>query len=232
MVLAGLLAGLLGSLHCVAMCGGIATGIATGFRHGTALVAALRLNLGRVLGYTLAGALAGGLGSQLVALARWEGLQRGLRLAAGAVIVLAALRVLFPRLRFGVGGSWIWQRLQPLSAGLIPANTGLRQLLLGALWGWLPCGLSATLLTSAWLSADALQGALVMLAFGAGTLLTMVPLSFSGQQLTAWLRRGAWRHTLGLFLLLAGLSTLGAPWLARVPALHALLSALGCRTLP
>lgn len=45
------------------------------------------------------------------------------------------------------------------------------------LWGWLPCGLSTTLLAAAWLQADALNGALTMAAFGLGTLPMMLPLT-------------------------------------------------------
>ena len=51
------------------------------------------------------------------------------------------------------------------------------------LWGWLPCGLSATVLLAAWLQASAVHGALLMLAFGAGTLPAMVPLTWSGARI-------------------------------------------------
>lgn len=235
LVLSGaLLAGLLGGIHCVAMCGGIATGVASGFPRSAALAGAVRLNLGRVLGYALAGVIAGGSGALLVGLARMEGLQRGLRMAVGAVLVLAALRILFPRLRFSAGGigQRLWQILQPLKQRVLPADTPWRQLALGALWGWLPCGLSATLLGAAWLTVDPLMGGLLMLCFGLGTWLTMLPLTWSGSRAGEWLRARPMRQAAGLALLAAGLLTLAAPWLAAVPALHGLLAALGCRTLP
>lgn len=120
----------------------------------------------------------------------------------------------------------------PGSAAALPANTSLRRLGAGVLWGWLPCGLSATLLTAAWFQASASRGALTMLAFGLGTLPVMVPLTWSGARLGQWLQRGPWRTAAGLFVLLAGLLTLSAPWLMQVPGAHGLLTALGCGSLP
>jgi uncharacterized protein len=35
-----------------------------------------------------------------------------------------------------------------------------------------------------------------------------------------------------LIVLVAGMATIAAPWLMHVPALHAVLTSLGCRSLP
>nr|WP_282452670.1 sulfite exporter TauE/SafE family protein [Lysobacter sp. CAU 1642] len=227
------LAGVFGGLHCVAMCGGIATGLSATFPKGQPFAAALRLNLGRVLGYALAGALVGGLGAGLLSLARFESLQLALRMGVGVVLMLAGLRVLWPRLRFAAGaGQRLWGKLGPLKRHLIPADTPIRQLALGALWGWMPCGLSATMLGAAWLTVDPLQGGLLMLAFGLGTWATMLPLTWSGSRLIGWLRQPPAKTLAGAALIAAGLLTIFAPWLASVPAMHDLLTALGCRTLP
>ena len=107
-----------------------------------------------------------------------------------------------------------------------------RRIAIGMLWGWLPCGLSATLLATAWLQASSLNGALTMTAFGLGTLPIMLPLTWSGARLGQRLQRGGVRIAAGALVLFAGLVTLAAPWLMQVPALHGVLSALGCRTLP
>ena len=228
-----LLSGLLGGIHCLAMCGGIASGAASGFRREHALRSAVCLNLGRVVGYAVAGALVGGLGAGLVRISQLGALQQGMRMLVGAVLVVAALRILAPRLRFAGGGMGqrLWQTIRPLSASLLPANNVPRQLALGALWGWLPCGLSATLLMAAWLSADPLQGALIMLSFGLGTWATMLPLSFSGARLSGLLAFRSGRQALGWLLLGSGLLTVAAPLLAQHPEAHLLLQALGCRSL-
>ena len=84
---------------------------------------------------------------------------------------------------------------------------------------------------AAWLSADPLQGALIMLSFGLGTWATMLPLSYSGARLSGLLARPGGRQALGWLLLASGLITAAAPLLAQHPAAHQLLQALGCRSL-
>jgi uncharacterized protein len=231
---AALTAGLLGSLHCAAMCGGIAASASLGTRRESALAAALRVNIARVASYSIAGAIAGGIGGGIVQMARIDALQLGMRMAVGAVLIVVALRLLDRRGRLGFlrgPGSQVWRWLAPLQRRLLPATTPARQLGLGMLWGWLPCGLSGTLLFAAWFSASALQGSMIMAAFGAGTLLTMVPLSWSGTRLLSGLDRPGARGVAGGVVMLAGVLTLTAPWLAQIPAMHGLLQALGCGSL-
>ena len=229
---AALLTGLLGGVHCAAMCGGIATGFAA-HAERPGLAHAFALNGGRVLGYMLAGAIVGGFGAGLLGIARSPGLATTLRVAMGAVLVLAALRLLWPQ-RLGFlsrAAAGAWSLLRPLQARLVPARGPLRPWLLGLFWGWLPCGLSTTLLTAAWLEASALHGALLMLAFGIGTWAMMVPLTWSGARLGGLLARRGWRFGAAALVAAAGLLTMLGPWLATQPALHSLLAALGCRSL-
>ena len=231
---AAALSGLMGGVHCAAMCGGIATGFSAMAPRGGWRIA-LEPNLGRVGGYVLAGALAGGLGSGIVNVARSDWLALGLRSAVGLVLVVVAVRLLdrqgrLTRLR--TPGAALWQRLRPLQRRLLPANSTGKRLALGMLWGWMPCGLSTTLLAAAWLQADARNGALTMAAFGLGTLPVMLPLTWAGARLGQRLHRGGWMTAAGVLLLSAGLLTLAAPWLMQVPALHGPLAALGCRTFP
>lgn len=225
------LTGLLGGGHCAAMCGGIATAMSG--RGGW--WEAAQPNLGRVLGYVLAGAIVGGLGYGLLGMARAPWLATALRAMVGAVMIVAAIRLLDRRGRlrfFGAPGARAWQWLRPLQQRLLPADTVARRMTLGLLWGWLPCGLSTTLLAAAWLQADPLHGAATMAAFGLGTLPVMLPLTWAGSRVGQRLQRSGWRTAAGLLVLGAGLVTLTAPWLAQAPALHGVLEALGCRSLP
>jgi sulfite exporter TauE/SafE len=232
---AAALSGLMGGVHCAAMCGGIATGFSTlagrsGWRQ------ALEPNLGRVLGYCLAGAIAGSVGHGIVRAANNDWLALALRMAIGVVLVVAALRLLDRRSRLGFltrgGGTGLWQWLRPLQRRLLPASSSGRRVALGMIWGWMPCGLSGTLLAAAWLQADARNGVLTMAAFGLGTLPVMLPLTWSGARIGQRLQRGGWRTAAGALVLSAGLLTLSAPWLMRAPALSGLLAALGCLPLP
>ena len=231
-LLAALLTGLLGGAHCAAMCGGIATSIGRG---APGWWAALQPNLGRVVGYVLAGAVVGGLGGGLLGIARTPTLGIAMRAAVGVVLMIAGLRLLDRRGRmphfFGGPGARLWQWLRPLQRRLVPADTGGKRLLLGKLWGWMPCGLSTTLLAAAWLQASAAHGALTMAAFGLGTLPVMVPLTWAGARLGQRLQRGGLRNAAGLMVVASGVLTLAAPWLLHMPALHEVLDALGCRSL-
>ena len=230
---AALLTGLLGGAHCVAMCGGIATGFSV---HSRGWLAALQPNLGRVAGYVLAGAVVGGLGGGLLGVARMPYLGTAMRALVGIVLILAGLRMLdrkgrLPRFAGGPGNR-LWRALQPLQRRLLPADTAGKRIALGMLWGWMPCGLSTTLLAAAWLSASALHGALTMAAFGLGTLPVMVSLTWAGARIGQRLQRGPLRTGAGLLVIASGLLTLAAPWLMQVPAMYGLLATLGCRSLP
>ena len=226
---AAFLAGLVGSVHCVAMCGGIATGFAPrGVDAGAALRAAVTINLGRASGYALAGAIVGGFGHGLVAVFRAGHLMYGLRALAGVVLILVALRMLGLNPKFGAFGRWgekIWASLSPIRSRLLPASTAPRRFALGMVWGWLPCGLSGTMLAAAWLQANAVGGAALMAAFGLGTFPAMLPLSWSGSR---WRAKPGHRRLAGILVLMAGLLTIAAPWLMQLPALHGVLGALGC----
>ena len=227
-----LLSGLLGGAHCAAMCGGIATSLSVRQRGGWWM--ALQPNLGRVLGYVVAGALVGGVGHGLLAAARVPALGIALRATVGVVLILAALRLLDRRGRLGflsAPGARAWRVLRPLQRRLLPADTAGKRIALGLLWGWMPCGLSTTLLAAAWLTASAAHGALTMAAFGLGTLPVMLPLTWAGARLGQRLQRGGWRMAIGGMVLASGVLTLAAPWLAHAPVLHGALAALGCRSL-
>ena len=83
------------------------------------------------------------------------------------------------------------------SNGCCRPTRARKRLGLAVLWGWLPCGLSTTLLAAAWLQASALNGALTMAAFGLGTLPVMLPLTWSGARLGRWLQT-RWRNAAGV----------------------------------
>ena len=197
---AALLTGLLGGVHCLAMCGGIATGLAGA--GPPRLANALALNGGRVLGYVVAGAIVGAFGGGLLALARVDGLAVALRVGLGAMLLLVAARLLWPRRLAWLSraGGRLWTTMAPLRTRGVPAAGPLRPWLLGLFWGWLPCGLSTTMLAVAWLEADALHSAFVMLAFGLGTTATMVPVTWAGARAQGALATRGGRVAAAMFI--------------------------------
>ena len=228
---AAFLSGLMGGVHCTLMCGGIAVSL-DGQPKERALPHAFMLNLGRISSYTLAGVLAGGIGALFVGVIRVPELAVVLRSILGLVLMLLALRMLFPR-RFAFaipGNSRIWQGVSSLKHRL-PATGLLRSFGLGAVWGWLPCGLSTGMLLAAWLEASALHSGLVMLAFGLGTLPLMTAISYSGARFQNLLGHRGLRTGLAVTVFVAGALTAAAPWLMHAPGMHGVLAALGCRSL-
>jgi len=203
------------STHCLAMCGGISASV--GGSRGIWLP--LLFNLGRVASYTLVGgamgSLTGYLGQQILEpfnLPDLAVISRGL---LGVLMAALALHFLgwLPALRkiehLGVP---IWRRLAPLTKRLLPANTANRALMLGMLWGYLPCGLTYTLLLAATISARGTDGAILMLGFGLGTLPAMIGASWAGYRLRQWSQRQQIRQLGGALLLVTALWTVAGPW--------------------
>ena len=166
------LTGLLGGVHCAGMCGGIVAAL-SGQGGGPRWPLHLAYNGGRVLSYTLAGALVGAAGGLGLLLDGMLPVQLALYLLANVMLIAIGLylagvsSVVTWMERLGVA---LWRHIQPLTRGLLPADTLPRALGLGLLWGWLPCGLVYAVLATALLTGDALDGAAIMAAFGLGTL--------------------------------------------------------------
>lgn len=171
-LLALFIVGLLGGGHCAGMCGGIvgALSLQSPQGGGAAVLVHLAYNFGRIGSYMLAGLFAGLLGQaagNLLAVQNGLYLFASLMLIAMGLYLLGLTQFLAP---FERGGQALWQRVQPLTKRFLPVRGVAQALPLGLLWGWLPCGLVYSALTTALASGSAGKGALLMLAFGLGTL--------------------------------------------------------------
>jgi len=164
------LVGLLGGTHCVGMCGGIVGALSMGGPPRLSLH--LAYNIGRVASYAAAGALAGAVGSAFV-LAGQLPLRIALHVLASLMLLALGFYLVGVTRALAVterAGQHLWRKIQPLTRRFLPADTPLRAFPLGLLWGWLPCGLVYSALATALTAGSAGRGALLMLAFGAGTL--------------------------------------------------------------
>jgi len=206
--------GLLGGVHCVGMCGGIVGAISLA-QPGAAPQGfwsrQLGYNLGRIASYTLAGLLVGGLGTLLAAASGFHGAQRLLMALAGVFMLLIGLHIggwlhlLGPVER---AGGLLWRRIEPLGRGLLPVRSARQAFGLGLVWGWLPCGLVYSALIWALSAGGAVQGGLLMLAFGLGTLPNLLLMGAVAARLGEWTRRPAVRWAAGGMLLGFGAVTL------------------------
>ena len=165
MLWAGFVFGLLGSFHCVGMCGAIALALpGAGQRRARYVAGRVLYNLGRVSTYTALGLLAGVLGQSL----RLTGLQQGLSVASGVLILLlvavperhtgraaALLGLDRPLFRLKQALAYFFQR---------PALGAL--FLSGVLNGLLPCGLVYLALAGALSAPDLGGSAAYMALFG------------------------------------------------------------------
>jgi sulfite exporter TauE/SafE len=101
-------------------------------------------------------------------------------------------------------GILLWKNIQPLTRSLFPIVTPVRALLLGALWGWLPCGLVYSVLVTALASGHARSGALIMLAFGMGTLTNLLVIGLFWEKCRAWIQSPKIRVVAGLIVIAFG----------------------------
>ena len=212
LILTGFLAGLMGSVHCLGMCAGLSGLFAVGGNAGRSRV--LTYNAGRLLSYGIIGALGGLLGAsaaesyQLYTQVHW------LRIAGGVIICLIGLQIALELnlLRaIESAGAGIWRAISPLARRLLPVTSHRRALGLGLLWGWLPCGLVYSVLLVAMTSGGPISGALVMAAFGAGTLPAMFATGIGAQVVTRFTQGTASRRAMGFLLIVMGLLTIAMP---------------------
>jgi len=202
--------GLVSGAHCIGMCGGImgALGMAipaeAKAKRWAILVA---YNLGRISSYTLIGLLAGMFAAQFAAL----GGGMALRVLAGFLLIAMGLYMADwwrGLTRLEALGRYLWVYIQPLGRGLMPVDNLPKALLLGMLWGWLPCGLVYTALAMAMTQPAPGAAAGAMLAFGAGTLPAVLLAGIAAQQLARFLQRRQVRVALALLIIVFGVWTI------------------------
>lgn len=214
--------GLLGSLHCVGMCGGISAALGQGVRpHGGAPVWVSKAHfqmlfgMGRISSYMLVGGLAAGLGESFRTLLG-SGAGPWFRSVAGLLIALMGLHV--AGVWSGIArieslGRPLWKRLSPLARRLLPVTSAPRALALGALWGFLPCGLVYSTLALSLTATTAWQGALTMGYFGLGTLPAMAGVGLLSSGFTGVLQAARFRRMAGILLVLLGTWTVTQAWM-------------------
>ncbi|GIX26923.1 MAG: hypothetical protein KatS3mg123_0804 [Burkholderiales bacterium] len=88
---------------------------------------------------------------------------------------------------------------------MLPIDSLPRAFAAGTVWGWLPCGLVYSVLFTALLSASPVTGALIMLAFGAGTLPNLMAMGWFAGSLKGFLQRPWVRYGAGAVIVAFGI---------------------------
>lgn len=197
--------GFLGSFgHCIGMCGPLTVAFSLSQQQAATTETATDwqrhlyfhglLNLGRILSYALVGGAIGAVGSALVAGGQFAGIDSALRqwlaIFTGCLLVWMGLSQIapgqLPHLPF----------LHPLLQGETHKRltTAMVQLsfqtswwtpaLLGMVWGLIPCGFLYAAQVKAAETGNLWSGAMTMLAFGVGTLPSMVAVGVSSSRLS------------------------------------------------
>lgn len=208
-LISAFLVGLLGGGHCVGMCGGIVGAVSMHLPQSKSKAPfLLAYNTGRILSYTLAGSIAGLVGASSFFLQNVLPIQHVLYGISSFILI--ALGLYLAGIWHGVtylegAGKFIWKMLQPYSKRYIPVQNIKQAFFLGSLWGWLPCGLVYSVLIAAIATGSAVSGGLLMLAFGLGTLPTLLTMGMAAVKLKAFLQNVWIRRVSGLLVLGFGL---------------------------
>jgi uncharacterized protein len=206
--------------HCLGMCGGIvgiysarqaALPSASGSQPGllARVVSFLPLHLGRITTYTFFGALIGLAGSLLDQVSGMLGWQGAFSVLVGLAMLLVSLSLMgvLPPIEMALasmtGGNSPMGRMR----GLFGKRSFLATLTLGILWGFLPCGLVFAMLVLAARTQTILGGALTMLAFGLGTIPTLLGFGLAANLLSPKLR-GRLQTFAALLILLFAVQTI------------------------
>lgn len=222
--------GLLGSGHCIAMCGGITSMLTSALpspsanthkysnqqipinnqndysKNSNKTILVICYNLGRITSYTFIGAIVGFTGS--VAAKNLGAPLATLRIISSIFMILLGLYLgqwLMWLNRIEAIGKYLWRYISPLASKAIPVNSPIKALTLGAVWGWLPCGLVYSTLTWALASGSMITGASIMLCFGLGTLPALLTLSIGMTSIKNCLVNPTIRRTMALILISYGI---------------------------
>ena len=223
------LLGMFSTIHCVGMCGGIIGALSLSLpveiRNNKArmLMFITTYNIGRILSYSFAGLVAGAIGTGVLASAGFDQGHAVLRAIGVAMMVAIGLYLAgwLPQLaiveKIGVP---VWKKLEPVGRKLLPVASLPKAMAYGLIWGWLPCGLVYFVLLWALTAGNAAQGALTMLAFGIGTLPTLLATGFMTSWLTRFARSTRARQLVGLLIVAMAIGSLFIPMGDQMPGHH------------
>jgi hypothetical protein len=224
LTLGALLIGLASSVHCVGMCGGIIGALSYSLPVETQENTPRRIayvssyNLGRLVSYAAMGLLAGLLGGQAFNLLSGGSGHFVIRVIAALLIGITGFYLAgwFPQFaRSEKLGEFLWSRLAPVAQRLIPVKSIPQGFLYGCIWGWLPCSLVYTMLIITTASGGASQGMISMLAFGLGTLPSMITTGVFASHVRRLTGKPGVRTLIGISLIIMAVASLLIPheWL-------------------
>ena len=176
--LTAFLTGMLSGAHCVGMCGGIIFALSSALpkKHkNAACLFYACYNIGRVLSYCVSGIIVGFLGFLIIDLTDGKTflvvkILGGISLISIGFYLGGWLSVLNFLEKIGF---FFWLKAQPYLAKLFPIKNFWHAILIGILWGNIPCGLVYAMLLWSLSVGSVTKSVVLMIFFGAGTLPVM-----------------------------------------------------------
>lgn len=205
------LIGLFSSVHCLAMCGGLC-GLFC--RNNPTTKTILLINLGRIITYTLLGLIFASIVQGLALSLPLAEIGFWIRSVLGIILIFLGTRIILNKssLHSFFKNNFLWQKAKTKLHKITQKNSSLAHISKGLLWGLIPCGLLYGVLIAAATSQSILHGGLFMLAFGVGTLPSML---IAADLMKTWnktLQSKSLRYSAGIFILIIGLWSLVSPW--------------------
>jgi sulfite exporter TauE/SafE len=201
------MAGVLGSGHCLGMCGALVSGYFMKAGPSRTYLPYFVYQIARIFVYTLVGFAAAALGVVLVSSGVFGKFQSILQMSIGFVVIILALGIL----------GWIpFQgsvRLLPMNLlrrGYAESKTRgpiLGAMIAGLLNGLMPCPLTFAMAVKATSATTIMEGGLLMLTFGAGTLPTMLFVSVAFGKMSAHFR-GLMLKSAAFIMIIMGCNTI------------------------
>jgi len=201
------MAGVLGSGHCLGMCGALVSGYFMKAGPSRTYLPYFVYQFARIFVYTLVGFSAEALGVVLVSSGVFGKFQSILQMFIGFVVIILALGIL----------GWIpFQgsvKLIPMSLlrrGYAESRTRgplLGAMIAGLLNGLMPCPLTFAMAVKATSATTIMEGGLLMLTFGAGTLPTMLFVSVAFGKMSAHFR-GLMLKSAAFIMIVMGCNTI------------------------
>lgn len=208
--------GIFGGVHCIGMCGGLVTAFSYSLPRSHDNISAqfsyqFCLSLGRIMSYTMLGAVIGMLGMGLLAGFNAQ-LILFLRVLSALFVILIGLHIV----GFWKGlmylerlGKHIWRPLSQIIKYVTPIHNHRRAIIMGMIWGYLPCGMVYSALLFSLSAGDWWLGALIMFSFGLGTLPALLLFGTSLSAYQQYVQKPTVRRWFGLLTILLGCFSLG-----------------------
>lgn len=200
------------------MCGGISGALGTVTQRDArgrprwSLLAGYQI--GRLASYSLAGLTLGGIGATMIHFVDQDDVRLVLRAMSALVFAFLGASLVLRRGSIDTKiGRGLWTAIAPHARRLLPIRRFPQALAVGAVWGWMPCGLVYSVLFVAWLGMSPLRSAAIMLLFGIGTVPAVLSGALGAGHALRFLSRSGVRRGAGALLLLFALLTAAGPWL-------------------